>query len=88
MAVEASILTVFAAAMVTALATGLGALPFLFVKTLDRFWISIANAMAGGLMLAATHSLVAEGIDAFAGAAHFWIVAGVGRNRRGETLAR
>lgn len=63
MATETSILTVFAAAMITALATGLGALPFLFVKTLDRFWISIANAMAGGLMLAATHSLVAEGIE-------------------------
>lgn len=61
-AIETSILTVFTAAMLTALATGLGALPFLFLKTLDRYWVSIANAIAGGLMLAATHSLVAEGV--------------------------
>ncbi len=62
MAIEHSVLTVFIAAMLTAVATGLGALPFLFVKTLDRYWVSIANAAAGGLMFAATHSLVAEGV--------------------------
>ena len=53
---------VFAAAMLTAFATGLGALPFLFIRSLKPFWISIANASAGGLMFAATHSLVAEGV--------------------------
>ncbi len=62
MGFEPTVLTVFIAAMITALATGIGALPFLFVKTLDRLWVSIANATAGGLMLAATHSLIAEGI--------------------------
>lgn len=62
MAIESSVLTVFIAAMLTALATGLGALPFLFLKSLDRYWVSIANAVAGGLMFAATHSLVAEGV--------------------------
>lgn len=54
--------TVLAAAMLTAIATGLGALPFLFTRTLSLYWVSIANAVAGGLMFAATHSLVAEGI--------------------------
>lgn len=62
MTFEPSVVTVFAAAMLTALATGLGALPFLFLNSLDRYWMSIANATAGGLMFAATHSLVAEGV--------------------------
>lgn len=53
---------VLAAAMVTAVATGLGAVPFLFLRSLSLYWVSIANAVAGGLMFAATHSLVAEGI--------------------------
>ncbi len=39
--------------MVTALATGLGALPFLFIKTLDRFWIDdvdhVEIASLGGM---------------------------------------
>jgi len=54
--------TVLVAAILTALATGLGALPFLFVRRLSPYWVSIANATAGGLMFAATHSLVAEGV--------------------------
>jgi zinc transporter ZupT len=59
---EASVVMVLAAALLTAVATGLGALPFLVVRSLSLFWVSIANAVAGGLMFAATHSLVAEGI--------------------------
>lgn len=58
-----SVWTVFAAALLTAIATGAGALPFLFVRRLSAYWISIANAMAAGLMLAATHGLVDEGIE-------------------------
>ncbi len=58
-----SVWTVFAAAMLTAVATGLGALPFVFVRALRPYWISIANAAAAGLMLAATHGLVAEGVE-------------------------
>ena len=54
--------TVLAAATLTAVATGLGALPFIFIRSLNPFWVSIANATAGGLMFAATHSLVAEGV--------------------------
>lgn len=59
---ELNVWTVFLAALITAVATGLGALPFLIVRTLNPFWISIANAVACGLMLAATHALVDEGM--------------------------
>ncbi len=41
--------------------TGVGALPFLFTKELSQRSIGWANAAAAGLMLAASHSLIAEG---------------------------
>jgi ZIP family zinc transporter len=53
--------TVFWAALVTALATGLGALPFLITKRVNRKWLAVANAVAGGLMLGASHGLISEG---------------------------
>lgn len=59
---EINVWTVLVAASITAVATGLGALPFLFLRKLDPFWISISNAIAAGLMLAATHALIAEGV--------------------------
>jgi ZIP family zinc transporter len=59
---ETTVWTVLIAATATAIATGLGALPFLFVHKMSLYWVSIANAVAGGLMFAATHSLVAEGV--------------------------
>lgn len=59
---EGTFWTVLGAATLTAIATGLGALPFLFIRSVNLFWVSIANAAAGGLMFAATHSLVAEGV--------------------------
>ncbi|HET6468784.1 MAG TPA: ZIP family metal transporter [Geminicoccaceae bacterium] len=55
------VLIVFLAALVTALATGLGALPFAVVPTMSRRWLGVSNALAGGLMLAASLSLVVEG---------------------------
>jgi len=59
---DSNVWTVLMLASLTAVATGIGALPFLFVRIFSLFWVSIANAVAGGLMLAATHSLVAEGV--------------------------
>ena len=53
--------TVFLAALVTALATGLGAVPFLFVREMSRWWLAVCNAIAAGLMLAASHGLLVEG---------------------------
>lgn len=61
--IEVNIWTVFLAAMLTAVATGLGAVPFLFVRGFHRWWLGIADAAAAGLMLAASHSLIREGAE-------------------------
>ena len=53
---------VFLLALLTAVATGIGVLPFLFVKGLTRRWLGISNALASGLMLAASFGLIYEGI--------------------------
>lgn len=58
---DAGVLTVFLAALVTALATGLGALPFWFNGEMSRRWLALSNAGAAGLMLAASFSLIIEG---------------------------
>jgi zinc transporter, ZIP family len=54
------LLAVTLAALVTALATGLGALPFAFGK-FDRSWLGVANAIAAGFMLSASGALLIEG---------------------------
>jgi len=55
------VLLVFFLASLTALATGLGALPFLFLKQVSPRATAYANALAAGLMLGATFGLIAEG---------------------------
>lgn len=52
---------VFGAAMITAIFTGLGALPFLFVKDISKTLLGVANAAAAGLMLGASIGLIIEG---------------------------
>jgi zinc transporter ZupT len=59
--VSATPATVFLAALFTALATGLGAVPFLFLRAISPVVVASANAIAGGLMLGASFGLVAEG---------------------------
>ncbi|MGM0536228.1 MAG: ZIP family metal transporter [Pseudomonadota bacterium] len=59
---DTSLWFVVAAAMLTAIMTGVGALPFLFVKRLGKHTMGWSNAAAAGLMLAASHSLIAEGV--------------------------
>lgn len=54
---------VFLYALITAIATGFGALPFFFFKELTRKWLGISNAIASGLMLAASFGLIYEGLD-------------------------
>jgi ZIP family zinc transporter len=54
---------VFLFALLTAVATGIGALPFVFVKDLTRRWLGASNAVAAGLMLAASFGLLYEGVD-------------------------
>ena len=53
--------TVFVAALLTALATGLGALPFAFVREVSARATAYANALAAGLMLGASFGLLAAG---------------------------
>ena len=55
------VVLVFGYGLVTALATGLGALPFAFVRSLSPRVVAQANAVASGLMLGASFGLVAEG---------------------------
>jgi len=57
------LLTVFLVALATALATGLGALPFVFARQPDRTWLGTANSLAAGLMLGASVGLLFEGAD-------------------------
>lgn len=52
---------VFFYASLTAVATGAGALPFFFFRDLTRRWLGISNAVASGLMLAASFGLIYEG---------------------------
>jgi ZIP family zinc transporter len=52
---------VFLAALGTALATGLGALPFLLVRRPERRWLGVANALASGFMIGASAGLAYEG---------------------------
>lgn len=58
-----SVWTVFIAAMITAVATGLGALPFLIIKDISHRVLGIGNALAAGLMLGASIGLIVEGFN-------------------------
>ena len=58
---EPGALVVFAAALATAAATGLGTGPFVFVAHVARSWIGVASALAAGFMIAASALLFYEG---------------------------
>src|SRR4249919_629639 len=60
-ATEPTTLGVFAAALLTALATGLGAVPLAFTKRASASWLGVGNLIAASLMLAASVMLFYEG---------------------------
>jgi zinc transporter, ZIP family len=73
---------VFLAALFTALATGLGAVPFLFARRPEASWLGLASALAAGLMVGASLGLLWEGhrygngrtaLGAVIGAIFIWI---------------
>ena len=70
-------LTVFVAALVTALATGVGALPLAFAQDSGARALGLANAAASGVMVAASVSLVLEAGDRSAARALLGLVVGV-----------
>lgn len=75
---EINVWTVLLAATFTAVATGLGALPFLFTRQFSRRWLAMANAAAAGLMLAASHGLIKEGSQLNPGRTLAGILLGLG----------
>ena len=75
--------TVFLFALLTALATGLGAVPFLFVGQVSHRWLGISNAVAAGLMAAASWSLIFEGLAVSGGRTVLGILLGDAEGERG-----
>ncbi len=57
------VLQVFLYALITAVATGLGALPFIFIKKITPKVMGYSNAIAAGLMTGASIGLILEGIE-------------------------
>lgn len=57
------VLTVFIYAMITAVATGLGAIPFMIKKDLSRRVLGLAGAFAAGIMASASFNLIYEGLN-------------------------
>jgi zinc transporter ZupT len=53
--------TILIASGLTAVVTGLGVVPFLFFKDFNRWWLSIFQSAAAGLMLGACFNLIQEG---------------------------
>ena len=87
-----SVLAVFVVALATAVAAGLGALPFAIARRPDGTWVGTANSLAAGFMLGASAGLLYEGarygvfrtaLGALAGIG-FILVSGrlLGRNRK------
>ncbi len=70
------LLTLLVVATGTALATGLGALPFAFVGTMSERWIGVSNALAAGSMVGASIGLLYEGMIHNGGGTLLGVVAG------------
>ncbi|MFN1835441.1 ZIP family metal transporter [Balneola sp. MJW-20] len=61
--IDPILIQVFLYALLTAVATGLGAVPFFFIKNISPSFLGKSHAAAAGLMLAASFNLIMEGYD-------------------------
>ncbi|WP_336001112.1 ZIP family metal transporter [Halorientalis halophila] len=73
----ANLTLVFVAGLVTALATGLGALPFFVIDEVsDRLQVVLWGLASGIMVSASTFGLILEGLSEAEGAGDYWLVAG------------
>lgn len=70
-------LGVFWYALLTALATALGAIPFAVIRTVSPRVVGYSNALAAGLMLGASFGLIVEGAGTRGGATLIGVIVGV-----------
>jgi len=80
MATVAEFVLVFVAGFITALATGVGALPFFLVDAISDRWNVVLWGLASGIMVSASgFGLISEGLAYASGSLdHLLIVAGMG----------
>eukprot|EP01033_Poteriospumella_lacustris_P019488 gene19488-14121_t len=53
---------VFYSGWITAVATGVGVIPFFFINEPSKFYTGLSNAIAAGMMVAASYSLITEAV--------------------------
>lgn len=53
---------VFYSGWITAVATGVGVVPFFFINEPSKFYTGLSNAIAAGMMVAASYSLISEAV--------------------------
>ena len=58
-----NVTTVILYSTVTAVATGLGVIPLFFSKNIPKLWMSVASALASGVLLAAAFDLIRQGTN-------------------------
>lgn len=58
-----NVTTVILYSSVTAVATGLGAIPLYSSKNIPKMWMSVASALASGVLLAAAFDLIRQGTN-------------------------
>lgn len=74
---EVSLYEVFIYSLITAIATGLGALPFAFAKKMPKSWLGYWTTIAAALMLAASFGMIYEGIEYSLYGVFAWIIVGL-----------
>lgn len=74
---EHPVTLVFMSALLTAVATALGAIPFAFIRTVSPRVVGYSNALAAGLMLGASFGLIVEGARTRGGATLVGVLLGV-----------